>query len=802
MTKLNDALRALERLATGLLLGPAGAGARAWLATRGIDARSAAALRLGHHPGEQGLCASMSTSQVSLLREAGLFVERLEGCILLPAREPDGELRTFYGLRGRERPTIVAPAGATIPRYPLFLDRALAAGEREVVLLNDALEAAVLQAHGETCAVATVHPRLTRAQAVEIGQQGIVAATLCQGCASRQAELQEALALLEECGLAARVAPALPGDVGPGQFIAAAGRVAWRAHLGWATEVEAGSQDLRDDAARPRSLAPDPRREATRGPSSYLERAEGLFLDGTPPVRLANFTARIVADEIEDDGLVERRHYRLTVRMGGQSHQVRVAAGEFAHLRWVDDHLGANALIEADVHQQVRHAIHVLSGRVPVERIYVRPGWHLREGEWIYVHAAGALSGAGAVAVRTRLGPALAHFSLPPSPDLPLRGQAIAESLSFLELGPEEVTFPLFAAVWRALLGPGCRLWLCSSGGPALRSLLSVLHKHWGRELDLPGRHEAGPAGPDALRDALLVTEQLPTGEDEAVVLGWGPDRSAVSGAFVLQLAAADLATERLEREQVHARAGRHAVASAAFVEWAARRGPRLLLGRLEAEARELAPAFAGPGASGALSETAAQLYLALELFCQCAGEAQVFDPDQTGRLLSRGHRALHAAVIRQLPAPWRDPGLRLVAQLGEALAAGRAHVAAADGGPPPADRFSWGWRPTRPHGVGARWEPMGLLIGWTCEQELYLDRRAAVVVLRANSEGSALTSRGLARALSRSGLLRTSSASRSTLATRRVLGGRQRTVLHLGIESLRGERAGASAARSPKEDT
>src|SRR5262249_49669931 len=72
---------------------------------------------------------------------------------------------------------------------------------------------------------------------------------------------------------------------------------------------------------------------------SYQETTAGItwhrpVRDGEIPVRLTNFTAHIINNVYEDDGVETRRAYEIVARMGERSATVKVTDKEFPLMAW------------------------------------------------------------------------------------------------------------------------------------------------------------------------------------------------------------------------------------------------------------------------------------------------------------------------------------------------------------------------------------------------------------------------------------------------------------------------------------
>jgi hypothetical protein len=133
------------------------------------------------------------------------------------------------------------------------------------------------------------------------------------------------------------------------------------------------------------------------------------------------------------------------------------------------------------------------------------------------------------------------------------------------------------------------------------------------------------------------------------------------------------------------------------------------------------------------------------------------------------------------------EPAAIFLQLLGAALIGGHAHVAARDGNAPDqAER--WGWRSEKfvegdePSVV--RLIPLGPLIGWLDENDLYVDPDNAYAVVQklAQQKGEtfSISLPTLKQRLREKGKLATTDRNREVLTVRRMLQGSRRNVLHL----------------------
>jgi hypothetical protein len=99
----------------------------------------------------------------------------------------------------------------------------------------------------------------------------------------------------------------------------------------------------------------------------YRATPGGLIWDkptqnGSVPIPLTNFTARIVADVSEDDGAEVRRYFGIEARLGERAVRFDVPAPKFAGMAWSTEHLGASAIVFPgfSLKDHARTAVHLL----------------------------------------------------------------------------------------------------------------------------------------------------------------------------------------------------------------------------------------------------------------------------------------------------------------------------------------------------------------------------------------------------------------------------------------------------------
>ena len=561
------------------------------------------------------------------------------------------------------------------------------------------------------------------------------------------------------------------------------------------------------------------------------------------PVPLTNFKAQIVADVVEDDGAETRRLFLIEAGLNGRHTRIKVPAAEFSAMTWPTEHLGATAVVYPGqgVRDHARAAIQLLSDEPPERRVYTHLGWRLTDGRWIYLHAGGAIGPEGAIAeIEVAPPEALNHFRLPVPPTGVDLVDALRASVTFLDVAPDAITVPVFAAIWRAVLGSAdFSVHLAGPTGVGKTELAALAQQHFGA--DLHARHlpaswaSTGNALEGlafAAKDALLVVDDYsgaagdvqrlqreadrllraqgnslgrqrmrpdatlkPPKPPRGLILSTGEDvphgHSLRARLLILQVGPNAVNWSRLTAAQQEATAGRFASALAAFVRWLAPRYTELRNRSLAdvAQRRQTAVPLAlhrrTPGIVGGL-------VVALGVFLEFAESVGAMGHEELAALANRARTALSAAGAEQseLHAA-NEVTRRFLALVGAAVAGGRAHVAGAEGEAPP-DPEGWGWRQVMigmPLSQRHEWRPQGERAGWIDGDDLYLEPDVAFAIAqrlaRDAEEPLVISPSTLKRRLLERGLLKSADRARMVYTVRRTLNRVRREVLHLSGDVL-----------------
>jgi hypothetical protein len=548
---------------------------------------------------------------------------------------------------------------------------------------------------------------------------------------------------------------------------------------------------------------------------------------------LANFQAQIVRDLVFDDGEQEKREFGIEAKLTDSTLAFSVSAEEFGRMGWVLGRLGPQAIIYPGQHQHVRAAIQSLSGPIRQERIFTHLGWRKHGVDWVYLHVGGALGSGGQIStVQVRLPAALQAYQIGQPQDVDDREQAVRDSLRFLAVAPDRITFPLLAGVYRAAFGDaGFSLFLVGRSGVFKSTLAALCQQHFGAGMNaarLPAGFSSTAYALQELafyaKDALLVIDDFaPNGMEDralesiaeklfrsagnqqgrsrmtkdgrpsgahaprALVLATGEEVPQVQ-SIRARLLIIDVGPDEVDRAtltecQKAGQQGRLSTSMGAFLMWMAGQYESLQQ-RLCARVEETRGQFNKGAVHARLPSAAASVHAAFEIFLEFAVEIGAIGNAEREELAQRSVRALNEMIARQANYQHAgDAASRFINLLRTALASGRAHVADR-GGTAPQEPAAWGWRRKQP---GRAWVPQGTRIGWIKGPDLFLEPVASFDVAQraAGSERLTVTEQTLRHRLHERRLLASVDAGRHMLLVRRTIEGRPRQVLHLRASDL-----------------
>jgi hypothetical protein len=210
---------------------------------------------------------------------------------------------------------------------------------------------------------------------------------------------------------------------------------------------------------------------------------------------LCNFTAKIIEELAQDDGLSTTLLYRLTgCHDGKELPQIDMTYEQFIGMAWAAKQWKSGCCLEPGngIKDALRAAIQTISnkgGDVERRTLYTQTGWRKIGGDWVYLHGGGGLGATGPVAgIETDLGD-YARYTLPdPSKTAKERLQAAQASSGYLSLASLEISLPLLACAFLAPLAQALKvdftLWLEAPSQSQKSSIAAVALAHFGAAMD------------------------------------------------------------------------------------------------------------------------------------------------------------------------------------------------------------------------------------------------------------------------------------------------------------------------------
>ncbi len=565
---------------------------------------------------------------------------------------------------------------------------------------------------------------------------------------------------------------------------------------------------------------------------------------GFTEVQLSNFSAEIVEEVTRDDGVERTKHLRIKGRLatGDALPSVDVTAKEFPSLNWVIERWGTQAVVFPNARGYIPAAIQLLSKDVRHREIFAHTGWRYINEEWMYLSATGALGASGLhddVEVDADFGQ-IKDFMLEAASNAEELQEAITASSWMLHLARPDVTYPLLAATFRAVIAEvlpvDYSLFISGYTGGRKSAVAAIVQAHFGRGFHgkhLPANWTSTENSLEKqaflAKDSVLVVDDfLPAGggydssayykKAERVLRGQGNQagrqrmfrdgalratyhprglivstgediprgQSLRARMLTLEIGKDEVNLEALTSIQAAGESGLLAKSLGGFIQWIAPQVDQLkeILPATKASYRCAAQ---GADAHSRTPDIVADLMIGLDLFLDFALYAGVIDEQFRVAHRNQGWEALLLAGKRQKGLVQdEDPVERYLELLNTALAAGWGHLQGMDGKTPSAPQsFGWGKATTA---SGTEWRPLGKLIGWTDGVEsLYVMQEAAygVVSNLATSQSSPLgmSSKALAKHLKEQGHLASTSSDGCTI--RKIICGQKRRLLHLKCDSV-----------------
>ena len=217
--------------------------------------------------------------------------------------------------------------------------------------------------------------------------------------------------------------------------------------------------------------------------------------DGEMTVPLANFSAKICADVVEDNGADRQRRVEMEARLGERAARFTIPVSSFSAMSWIAEHLGTEAIIMPGmmIKDHCRTAIQMLSKPITHRTVFTHLGWRQFDDEWCFLHGGGAIGPAGTLPdVEVVLGDSLQRYALPELPPQEEEvKEAVRHSLRLLDIAPDDITLPIYMSVWRSVLDAArFSVYIVGPTGAGKSTLAALAQQHFGAEMDashLPG---------------------------------------------------------------------------------------------------------------------------------------------------------------------------------------------------------------------------------------------------------------------------------------------------------------------------
>ena len=161
--------------------------------------------------------------------EAGVLVPYLDRSVIVPWNDEYGRLLNLYSVPLASPKEKKSLPGEGRKRSPLYLDRAQAAHQKDLVLVEGVFDAALLQVKGDSRVIATGGGQLTGEQLETLVRYRTRSVYICGDPdeAGDRGTLAN-VAALEKAGIKAYVVPRLPDGKDPDEFVNANGIDAWK----------------------------------------------------------------------------------------------------------------------------------------------------------------------------------------------------------------------------------------------------------------------------------------------------------------------------------------------------------------------------------------------------------------------------------------------------------------------------------------------------------------------------------------------------------------------------------------------
>ncbi len=209
------------------------------VAERGLTEEEIKLLPIGYYPSAGELKRHLISKGFSDedWKGTGCIWKDMERYITFLWNDASGRPLTIYGRYFRPhppdgKPKTIASPGAKTKQSPLYFNRALEAGHKEIILVEGVLDAVLLQAKGDTRVCAYVAASCSGDQIETLRRHRITRVTLCgDPDAGGENGTNSNFLRLTEADISVYVAPKLPDGLDPDEFLLKYGMEGWKAHI-------------------------------------------------------------------------------------------------------------------------------------------------------------------------------------------------------------------------------------------------------------------------------------------------------------------------------------------------------------------------------------------------------------------------------------------------------------------------------------------------------------------------------------------------------------------------------------------
>lgn len=513
---------------------------------------------------------------------------------------------------------------------------------------------------------------------------------------------------------------------------------------------------------------------------------------------------------------------------------IQVDATELKTMTWVSKLWGMDRIIypQPGAERDIATAMQIISNSDKRD-IYTHIGWATIDGRTAYLHSHGAI---GKVPrdknITVQLPHELQRYALP-TPTHDGAKDAVTASLDLVNLGPQNVTFPLLLATYRAAVGPAdFAVHLAGRTGTFKSEVASLTQSHYGSTMDarhMPASWNSTANALEALaykaKDAIIVLDDfVPTGTSwqvrslqskadqiiraqgnqsgrtrltdtssvqgtmypRGIILSTGEDvpegHSVRARMMILELSPGDIKPAALSHAQ--ARRDQYPAALADWISWLAHNPATQAA--LKEEVLALRDTYLEVGHSRTPPIIGELIGTAI-IMSRWLKERGYYTDSSVDKFVAKAALAVEDAGNRQSQyLTSADPVEAFCEIIRNMLAIQQAHLKTKNGGIP-ADAVRYGWTKQEQAGEVTSYKHNGPCLGWLDleKREFLFDPNALPLVKRMSQGQLAVTDQTFLKRLKDANMLTRVDSARNRNTVRAVLDGNTRNVVAISFERV-----------------